>query len=75
MAIKLDGIDYTPQGISALREDVIVYRNRALDAAPEGMQMAVVLTHVLALLAYLADLMAMESDHIGTAELGETVTE
>lgn len=52
---RIDGIDYTPEGIEALREDVIVYRNRAIDAMPEGAQMAVVLSHVIALLAYLVE--------------------
>lgn len=53
---KINGIDYTPAGIEALREDLIVYRNRALNAMPEGAQMAVVLSHALALLAYLKEL-------------------
>lgn len=53
---KVRGIDYSPEGIKGLREDVIVYRDRALAAIPEGAQMAVVLSHVIALLAYLAEL-------------------
>ena len=52
---KIDGIDYSPEGIRALREDVIVYRDRAIAAMPEGAEMAVVLSHVVALLAYLAE--------------------
>jgi hypothetical protein len=56
MATRIDGIDYSPEGIEALREDVIVYRDRAIADMPAGAQMAVVLSHVLALLAYLAEL-------------------
>lgn len=52
---KVDGIDYSPAGIEDLRTDIIEYRNRALDAMPEGAQMAVVLSHALALLAYLKE--------------------
>lgn len=56
MPFRVDGIDYTPEGIEALRRDVIVYRNRALDAMAEGAEMAVVLSHAIALLAYLGEL-------------------
>lgn len=53
---KVDGIDYSPTGIEDLRTDIIEYRNRALDAMPEGAQMAVALSHVIALLAYLKEI-------------------
>jgi hypothetical protein len=64
MTTKVEGIDYTPEGIEALRSDVIVYRNRALDAMPEGAEMAVVLSHVLALLAYLKELVILNAERM-----------
>src|SRR6185503_6463682 len=67
MPEKMDGIDYTPAGIDALREDVIVYRDRAIDAFPEGIQMALTLSHAIALLAYLRDLMK-ESEVVSHAQ-------
>lgn len=62
--MKVEGVDYSPEGIRALREDVIVYRDRALAAMPEGAEMAVVLSHVIALLSYLAEREEMTDDSV-----------
>jgi hypothetical protein len=51
----LDGHRYHKAEIDSLRNDVIVYRDRAIQAFPEGIEMAVVLSHVVALLAALRD--------------------
>jgi len=55
MKIEFDGHVYTPEDIQDLREDVIVYRDRAIEAMPAGAQMAVVLSHVIAVLSFVRD--------------------
>lgn len=53
---KVEGIDYTPAGIEALREDVIALRDSQYAHWPEGINTTVILTHATALLAYLKEL-------------------
>lgn len=68
---KIGGVNYTPQNISTLCDDVIFYRDRFSGVEHLGVTMS----HVITLLTYLSDLMAMEFDHIepiGVATLGET---
>lgn len=54
MAFKVEGIDYTPEGIAALRAELIHFRRDAMDQAAFGV--VVILTHAIALLAYLKEL-------------------
>jgi len=54
---KVEGIDYTPEGIEALRIDVIKMRDTALSCEPvPDFPTAVILSHAIALLAYLIEL-------------------
>lgn len=53
---KVEGIDYTGEGIRELREDVIRLRDSQFQHWPEGIDATLVLTHTVALLAYLAEL-------------------
>lgn len=55
MKIEFDGIVYTPQHIEALRQDLIVYRDRAIDNFPAGIEMSLVLSHTIAVLAVVKD--------------------
>jgi len=56
MPTKVDGIDYTPEGIRELRNVIIADRDAALDSMNPDFAEVVKLTHVVALLAYLADI-------------------
>lgn len=51
MKIEFDGHTYTPEEIEELRQDLIVYRDRAIGAFPEGIEMSLVLSHTIAILA------------------------
>lgn len=51
-----DGIDYTSVGVRALRADLITTRGEML--AEMAFERAVMLTHAIALLDYLADVVA-----------------
>lgn len=49
--IVLDGITYTPEHIEELREALVVYRDRAIDNFPAGIEMSLVLSHTIGVLA------------------------
>lgn len=54
---KVEGIDYSAGGIEALRIDLIKMRDTALSCEPvPDFSTAVILSHAIALLAYLIDL-------------------
>jgi hypothetical protein len=55
MPSQVEGIDYTPEGIRTLREDVIKLRDSQFQHWPEGIEATLVLSHAIALLAYLAE--------------------
>jgi hypothetical protein len=55
MRIEFDGHAYTPEDIEALRQDLIVYRDRAIDAFPAGIEMAMVLSHAIGVLNFVKD--------------------
>jgi hypothetical protein len=55
MRIEFDGHAYTPEDIEALRQDLIVYRDRAIDAFPAGIEMALVLSHTIGVLNFVKD--------------------
>jgi hypothetical protein len=46
---RVEGVDYSPEGINAVREELIVLRNGALEQAE--FHWAVLLSHVIAYLA------------------------
>jgi hypothetical protein len=52
---RVEGIDYTPEGIEYLRGDLVAFRDHALTAG--AMEHAVLLSHTIALLAYLIELL------------------
>jgi hypothetical protein len=54
---KVEGIDYTPEGIEALRIDVIKMRDKSLSCEPvPDFHTSVILSHAIAMLAYLIEL-------------------
>ena len=53
---KVEGIDYTPEGIATLRQAVIELRDHQFAHWPESIEATLVLSHAVALLAYLQDL-------------------
>lgn len=54
MPRKVEGIDYSPDGIEDIREQVIKLRDEAIEQ--NEFEWVVVLTHTVALLAYLKEL-------------------
>jgi len=50
------GVDYTPEGILALRETIIHYRDDAMSQWPTTIALTVDLSHVIVLLQHLADM-------------------
>jgi hypothetical protein len=53
MSTHVDGVDYTPEGIEQVRTELVVVRNAALDVG--HMDLAVLFSHTLALLAELKE--------------------
>lgn len=54
MVFKVEGVDYSAEGIESVRQELISYRDSALEVANFGA--AVVLSHTIAYLAYLKEL-------------------
>ena len=54
--IQVDGVDYSPEGIEDLRQELIKMRDNSMDQWPEAIPVTVALTHAIALLAYLREL-------------------
>ena len=62
MPTKVEGIDYSAEGIEALRQDVIKMRDTALSCEPvPDFHASVILSHAIALLAYLIELVKEQS--------------
>lgn len=53
---KVEGIDYSHEGIQQVRDALGEYRARAMEQWPAGIEMTLVLSHAIAQLAYLQDL-------------------
>lgn len=49
----VDGVDYSPEGIQGIRDDLVYHRNHALGLGE--MRYAVLMSHVIALLAKLQE--------------------
>jgi len=58
--IRVDGVDYTPEGINALREELIGFRTEAYKQLPDAAGVIIVLTHAIALLADYAEMREAE---------------
>lgn len=56
MAFEVEGIDYSPEGIEALRAELVQMRDEAMKHWPESIDFTLILTHTVALLAHLADM-------------------
>lgn len=54
--LKVEGIDYTPEGIESVRAALIKCRYDAMNQLPESVNVVIILTHTIALLAYLKEL-------------------
>jgi len=52
--IKVEGVDYTPEGIESVRTEMIAFRDAALKGG--HMEIAVTLSHAVALLAHFKEL-------------------
>lgn len=61
--VKVEGIDYTVEGIESIRSALGEYRQRAMKNWPEEIEMTLVLTHAIALLAYLKDLETAQQEN------------
>ena len=59
---KVEGVDYSPEGIEALRDALIELRGGAFKAWPEGIDATLVLSHAIAVLADYKE-MREEEDH------------
>lgn len=51
---RVEGIDYTREGILSLREEVIALRNEAMKQWPAAIPETVMLSHVIAIMAWAA---------------------
>lgn len=51
----VEGVDYTPEGIEAIREELINMRADMFRQWPDKVHSTVVLTHAIILLAHLRD--------------------
>ena len=70
MTARVDGVDYTPEGIEQVRTELIIVRDAALDAG--RMDLAVLFSHTLALLAELKERVEKErAESIGDFTDGE----
>lgn len=51
---KVEGVDYSPEGIESVREALVFYRDNALSA--NNFEASVILSHAVAYLSYLKEL-------------------
>lgn len=59
--VFVDGVDYSPDGISALRDELINVRAEAMKQLPDSAGFVILITHTIALLADYTDLRRMET--------------
>ena len=57
MPLKVEGIDYSIEGIRALREEMIKFREASYNQWPEAIPFTVAMTHVIALMAYFIEVL------------------
>jgi hypothetical protein len=53
---RVDGVDYSWEGINDLRREIIRYRNQAMGQMPGAAEVIVVFTHVIVMLHYLMEI-------------------
>jgi len=68
--VFVEGVDYSSEGIDALRDEVIRIRNKGLDQLPEAAGFVVIMSHVCALLSDYAHMRFIEEQHEATQTLG-----
>lgn len=56
MPLKIEGIDYSPEGIEGVREALISMRADAMKQWPAGIEATLIMSHAIAQLAYLKEL-------------------
>lgn len=61
MTAQVDGVDYSPEGIEAIRQEVIKWRDNSYDQWPQAIEFTVASSHVIALLAHLKELKEQEA--------------
>lgn len=65
---KVDGIDYSPAGIRAVRDEVIGIRDSSFGQWPEAIPFTLLFTHVIALLENYAELTDAAGEYITAVE-------
>lgn len=60
--MRVDGVDYSPEGIGLLRRDLIEMRGQAMEQLPESAGFIVAISHVIALLADYAEMRRAEDN-------------
>lgn len=65
MAMQVEGIDYSPQGIEAARQLMIEKRDQAMTTWPDGIEDSIAYSHVVGLLAYLKELVVEAGKPLG----------
>lgn len=48
--MKVEGIDYSPEGVASLREDLIKLRDSQYNHWPESIDITLILTYTIAIL-------------------------
>lgn len=51
-AFKVDGVDYSKPGVAALRQELINIRQASFNQWPEAIEITLVLSHTIAILAF-----------------------
>jgi hypothetical protein len=59
---KVEGVDYSEEGIEALREQLVAYRGASMDQWPEAIPFTVAITHAIALLAFLIETLKEQAE-------------
>lgn len=49
---RLEGVDYTIEGLKALRVELISIRDESMNQWPDAIEFTVVMSHTIAVLAY-----------------------
>lgn len=54
--IKVEGVDYSPEGVEAIRQECIGWRDESYHQWPDAIPFTVGISHVIALLEHLKEL-------------------
>lgn len=58
---QVEGVDYTPEGIEQIRHELIKVRIAAMEVKPPDVELMLLMSHTVALLYYLQELILQES--------------